>query len=590
LPLKQGLNIVFRILRRFHVGLSVLAVVAVLYDMGFLHATREDIWLNIFYTIILAAAIFSTISRYFEHPSRPKFSVILFDLVSVSFFFLLFIEFLFHGKFPIISQLFHHEAWRISAMFLVFVREVTTLQIVFRRTILNPAQLFVVSFVSLILLGSLILMLPRATVNGISFIDALFTSTSAVCVTGLSVLDTGTGFTYFGQVALLVLIQLGGLGIMTFASYFSYFFQGGASYENQLVLSDMTNSEKLGEVFLTLKRIITITLIIEATGAFMIYFSLQSSELFNYSERIFFSIFHSVSGFCNAGFSTLSGSLYEPVFRFNYPLQLIIAALYIVGGIGFPIVFNLLKYLKHLIIKWVNKSIMRRGAFSKPWVINLNTRIVLITSGILMVTGTLLMFFIEYDNTLKEHSIPGKMIVAFFNSTTTRTAGFNSVDMSAMHLSTIMIFILLMFIGASPASTGGGIKTSTAAIAVLNFLSLARGKTRIEIYRREIADISVRRAFAIISLSLIVTGLAICLLVSIEPHLSLRDISFECFSAYSTVGLSLGITAKLSSLSKLVLIIVMFIGRVSMLSLLIALMKQTAFKNYRYPTESILIN
>jgi Trk-type K+ transport system membrane component len=162
--------------------------------------------------------------------------------------------------------------------------------------------------------------------------------------------------------------------------------------------------------------------------------------------------------------------------------------------------------------------------------------------------------------------------------------------MSAMHLPTIMIFILFMWIGASPASTGGGIKTSTIAIATLNFLSIAKGKDRIEIYRREISDVSVRRAFAIISLSLIVIGLAITVMVSVEPQLSLRDITFECFSAYSTVGLSLGITAKLSSVSKAILIVVMFIGRVSMLSILIALMKQTPYKNYRYPGESIMIN
>ena len=181
-------------------------------------------------------------------------------------------------------------------------------------------------------------------------------------------------------------------------------------------------------------------------------------------------------------------------------------------------------------------------------------------------------------------------MAAFFNATTTRTAGFNSIDISQMHLSTIMIFILMMWIGASPASTGGGIKTSTIAIASLNFISLAKGKDRIEIYRREIADISVRRAFAIISLSLMIIGIAICILVSLEPNMQLKEVAFECFSAYSTVGLSLGITAKFGTLSKLVLIVVMFIGRVSMLSILIAVMKNVRYKNYRYHTETILIN
>lgn len=584
------MNLVVNILRRFHIGLSLLAVLAVLYDLGFTHATRQDFWLNLIYSITLAAAVISAISRYFNRQTHPKPEVMLFDLASAALFLVLFLEFSTNISIPVISVIFHDEGWRIAAMFLVFIREVTSLKIIFKRTILNPAQLFVVSFITLILLGTFVLMLPRATQNGISLINALFTSTSAVCVTGLAVVDTGTYFTHFGQLVLLVFIQLGGLGIMTFASYFSYFFQGGASYENQLALSDMTNSEKLGEVFVALKRIILITFIIEATGAVFIMFTLDHDVITDYSSRIFFAIFHSVSGFCNAGFSTLSGSMYEPAFKLNYPLHLILAWLYIIGGMGFPIVFNLVNYIKHIVAKWFNKLFKGSGAYSKPWVVNLNTRIVLLTSLILIVAGTILMFFIEYDNTLREHSFFGKIVTAFFNATTTRTAGFNSVDMSQMYMPTIMIFILLMWIGASPASTGGGIKTSTIAIATLNFLSIAQGKDRIEIYRREISDISVRRAFSIISLSLIIIGLAISIMVSLEPHLGLKDIAFECFSAYSTVGLSLGITAGLSSASKLILIVVMFIGRVSMLSILIAIMKQTPYKNYRYPTENIMIN
>ncbi len=478
----------------------------------------------------------------------------------------------------------------ILASFVFFVRELSEVKISLRKKTINPAQLFVVSFLTLIFVGTFLLLLPNATNEKITIIDALFTSTSAVCVTGLIVVDTGTHFTVFGQSVILILIQMGGLGIMTFASYFSYFFRGGATYKNQLLLKDMTNAQKIGEVFKTFKKIIFITFLIEGLGAVLIYFSINKYETFTFSEQVFFSIFHTVSGFCNAGFSTLPDSLYTEAFRFNYPLHLIIAFLFIIGGLGFPIVFNLVTYIKYLITnRFLNLVAISKTKYT-PWVLNINSRIVLITSFLLTVLGTLFFYIIEYNNTLSEHSGIGKIITAFFGAVTTRTAGFNSVDTSALGFSTIMIVFLLMWIGASPGSTGGGIKTSTFAIATLNFLSLAKGKERIEVFRREISETSVRRAFAIISLSFMVIGMSIFLIATFDPEKDLLTIAFESFSAYSTVGLSLGITGSLSTPSKVVIIFVMFIGRVSMLTILIAVMKKVAFKEYRYPNEDILIN
>jgi trk system potassium uptake protein len=220
----------------------------------------------------------------------------------------------------------------------------------------------------------------------------------------------------------------------------------------------------------------------------------------------------------------------------------------------------------------------------------LNSRITLITTFAISVVSFTVFYVLEYHNTLVEHNGIGKVVISIFSATTPRTAGFNVIDTSSLGFSTMMLIILLMWIGASPQSTGGGIKTSTLAIATLNILSLAKGKTRIEIFRREIADISVRRAFAIISLSLIVIGMAIIMITIFEPDLSLLEIAFECFSAYSTVGLSLGVTSELSSASKLVIIIVMFVGRISMLSLVIAVFKKVKHKSYRYPQEEITIN
>lgn len=430
------------------------------------------------------------------------------------------------------------------------------------------------------------MILPNATYDGISYLDALFTSTSAVCVTGLAVVDTGTHFTLFGQTILMVLIQVGGLGILTITSYFSYFFKGGTSYENQLALSDLTSAKKLGEVFSTLKYIILITFGIELFAGILIYISIDSSNFDSQSEQLFFAVFHSISAFCNAGFSTLTNSLSETGFRFNYLFQLVIIFTFVIGGLGFPIIVNILTYLKYKTFTLFSSQKTKY----RPWVLNLNSRITLVTTLSISLIAFVIFYFLEYNNTLAEHNGFGKMVTALFGATTPRTAGFNTIDTAAMTFPTLMMVFFLMWIGASPQSTGGGIKTSTFAIAILNILSLAKGKTRIEIFRREIADISVRRAFAIISLSLIVIGLAIMSIYMFEPEKDLMGIAFECFSAYSTVGLSLGITGDLSIAGKLVIIIVMIVGRVSMLSLVIAVFKKIKHMNYRYPTEEIIIN
>ncbi|MBN2766747.1 MAG: ATPase [Paludibacteraceae bacterium] len=484
--------------------------------------------------------------------------------------------------------LLENPIWVRIAVLFTFIREFSEIKFNYKRTLLNPAQLFVASFLVIIFIGSFLLMLPNATHEGISFIDALFTSTSAVCVTGLIVVDTGSYFTEFGQIIIMGLIQVGGLGILTFASYFSYFFKGGATYENQLALSDMTSSKKLGEVFSTLKYIILITFTIELVSGLLIYSSLDAENFQSQYEQIFFSVFHSISAFCNAGFSTLSNSLYEDGFKYNYFLQLTVILSFVLGGLGFPIVSNIINYIKYRLRKLFSFGKNKVGY--RPWVLNINSRITLVTTLSISTIAFIAFFALEYNNTLAEHSVFGKIVTALFGATTPRTAGFNTIDTASMLFPTTMMVFLLMWIGASPASTGGGIKTSTFAIATLNILSLAKGKTRIEIFRREIADITVRRSFAIISLSLIVIGSGIMLISVFDNDKNLMDIAFECFSAYSTVGLSLGITADLSNMSKMIIIAIMFVGRVSMLTIIIAVFKKIKHKNYRYPTEEITIN
>ncbi len=582
------MNLDLRKLNRTALWASILGMFAFIFDFGFSHTTLSQQIIDVFYFVVISIGLLSTFARYVNNRNLLKKKVAIFDLLSVVYTLYIFFMYLFVGEAFKTDLILENPIWVVMAVILSFIREFSELKLNLYRTYFNPAQLFILSFLSIILLGTFLLLLPKATHEGISYIDALFTSTSAVCVTGLIVVDTGTYFTDFGQSIILFLIQVGGLGILTFASYFSYFFKGGSTYENQLTLSEMTNSRKIGDVFQTLKNIIIITATVELSAAALIFFSLDTSLISSLSERVFFSLFHAISAFCNAGFSTLTNSVYETGFRFNYSLQLIILATFVLGGLGFPIVVNLITYIKHKIFNVFRFNSNEK--IYKPWVLNINSRITLITTLSLTIIGFILFFILEYNNTLAEHSLFGKIVNALFGAATPRTAGFNSVDMTALAFPTLMITFLLMWIGASPASTGGGIKTSTFAIATLNILSLAKGKQRIEVFRREIADISVRRAFATIALSLIVIGSGIVVITIFDPEKSLLDIAFESFSAYSTVGLSLGITGSLTTASKLVVIVIMFVGRVSMLSIMVAVFKNIKHKNYRYPSEEITIN
>lgn len=570
---------------------SCLIIVVSIYDLGFKQKNSEEEYLRDFYFIALSFGMISILVRYFIFRLKQRLKVRIFDSFLGIFFGLLLIMRIdaIRENFVLLEFL-NKMGYIYLAGLIYFIREFSTFEINLNRAFLNPAQLFIMSFLLIIFTGTALLMLPKATESGISLLDALFTATSAVCVTGLIVVDTGSYFTGFGQTVILVLMQLGGLGIMTFASYFSYFFRGQTSYESQIMLKNITNSEKIGEVLSVLKKILFITLIVETIGFIFIYFSLGKDEISAISDRLFFSVFHAVSGFCNAGFSTLEQSLYDPAFRFNYPLHLIIAFLFILGGIGFPILLNLYRYVIYLFKNKILNITKKRNSVYLPWVINLNTRIVIYTTTILLILGTGIFYFFEYNNTLAEHNWFGKIVTSFFGAATPRTAGFNTVDTGALNFSTIMLIFLLMWIGASPASTGGGIKTSTIAIAALNFLSLAKGKNRIEVFKREISQASLRRAFAIITLSILVIGISIFLIASFDGDKSLQSIAFEAFSAYSTVGLTTGITGDLSPPSKLVIIFTMFIGRVSMLTIMIAVLRRVRHLNYRYPKDEILIN
>ena len=566
---------------------SLFCFLLLIYDFGFHSSITESFDLDLFYYYALLVGLVSSVLTYINDRKRIYQRIAILDGISGLFSGVLLALHFFtpeNYEFRQISEQFSLEKFAAA---LLFFKGFLDLRVSYKRTALNPAQLFLISFVVIILGGTLLLSLPGATHEGIGLLDALFTATSAVCVTGLIVVDTATHFTFFGQSILLFLIQIGGLGILTFVSYFSYFFKGEISYEKQIAINQINSSGAIGKELGLLKSILIITLSIEAFSALLIFYNTDPTAFTSVSERVFFSVFHAVSAFCNAGFSTLSDSLMQDDFQFNYGLQLAIILTFVLGGLGFPIVSNIVSYL----------SYKTKGVFSffdkpnyRPWVLTLNSRIALITTIVLTVGGTLVFFGLEKDGVLSSHSGFGKLVTALFGATTPRTAGFNTVDASNFRFPTLLLIMFLMWVGASPKSTGGGIKTSTLAIAVLNILSLARGRERIELYRREIVEVTVKRAFAMISLSIIVIAIGVLGISAFEPDLTMIQIAFESVSAYSTTGLTMGITSSLSPISKFIIIILMFVGRVSALTVLIAIFRNVINQNYRYPKEEITIH
>lgn len=457
----------------------------------------------------------------------------------------------------------------------------------------NPSLILSVSFFIIILLGTITLMFPKCTLEtiSISWVDALFTSTSAVCVTGLVPFDISEIFTTLGIVVILCLIQIGGLGVMTLTSFFAMFFMGNYSIYNQLVIKDMVSSNSLGSsIIKTLLQVLTFTIVIELFGALFIFNSIHGTLNMSIYQEIFFSIFHSVSAFCNAGFSTLPGNLGNPMIMQNHlSLYVVVSILVILGGIGFPILVNLkdiftyrIKKLRKLFNPEVETQYVKH-------LYNLNTRIVLITTAILLVAGTVIFAVIEWDRTLAGMSVSEKIVHSFFNSAIPRSAGFNSVSTVDLHLNTILIVILLMWIGGASQSTAGGIKVNSFAVSIMNLYAVIRNSTRVECFGREISPDSVRRSNATIVLSLITLFIAIFIVNLLEPEIDLLPIVFECVSALNTVGASMNVTANLCNESKLVLIVLMFVGRVGLITLLMSIVKPKQ-NTYRYPYDNIIIN
>jgi len=431
---------------------------------------------------------------------------------------------------------------------------------------LSPPQLLVVTFLFFIIVGMGLLKLPFATTKSITWLDALFTTTSAMTVTGLAVVDTGDAFTLFGEVVIMSLIQIGGLGIMSFAVLIFMMLGKKIGFKERLLLQQALNQTSVGGVIKLVKYLFIFSFLVE--GFAVLLLASEWVPEFGWRRGLYVSIFHSISAFNNAGFSLWSDSLMGYVG--NPIVNITISFLFIVGGIGFTVLVDL----------WKSKTIRK---------LSLHTKIMVVGTFVINVFAFMMIFILEYNNpnTLAQLPFLDKLFASYFQAVTPRTAGFNSLDYGSMERSTLLLTILLMFIGAGSASTGGGIKLTTFVVISLSVFAFLKEKREIRIFRRTIDQNYIFKALAVSMISVLLVFTALFFLDMTEKNASFLAILFEVVSAFGTVGLSMGITGSLTAIGKWIIIIVMFVGKLGPLTLAFSLSRPDKEK-IRYPKEDIL--
>lgn len=572
---------------RFVMIISLLGfILGLIFYIGFRNSEESSIGIRHGFRIIFLLVFFAEIiPRLLKFKWQNNISQVLRLLVLLFLIILLLSNYNLINLREPLKHLLVGNFQIVLGILIIGFTELGVLQKVISSVKIPPGFIFSVSFLLIILIGSGLLMMPKAHSGNLSYIDALFTSVSAVCVTGLVVVDTATAFTIQGKIIIMFLIQIGGLGILTFTGFFSFIFASGSSFRNNLVLKELFSAETMNNLFRLLAKIIIFTLLIEGIGALLIYSSLDIDN----RDGWLFPVFHAVSAFCNAGFSTLSENMYAEEIRYNTSLQLLIASLIILGGIGFPVLISLYASFKYLIATIIRKL---RGKMRpvKQVKKNVAASIVLIMTLILILSGMILYYLFESENSLKGMDDIRKVIISFFGSVSARTAGFNITDITLWSYPTIFMMMFLMWIGASPGSTGGGIKTTTFALAARSTWNFIRGKEQLRIGNREISNSSITRVLSIIFLSLLLLGAGFLSLLLTETGKDPVKLLFECFSAYATAGLSIVDSATLTPAGKIVDMILMFVGRVGPLTLLTGFLLSSAKRYSRYPEIEIMIN
>jgi trk system potassium uptake protein len=431
---------------------------------------------------------------------------------------------------------------------------------------ISPPQLLVLVFLFFISLGSILLKLPFATTETISVLDALFTATSAMTVTGLIVVDTGTAFTLFGEIVIMCLIQVGGLGIMSFAVLIYIMLGKKIGFKERLLIQQALNQTSIGGVIRLVKHLFIFSFIVE--GFAVILLASEWIPEYGWSKGFYYSLFHSISAFNNAGFSIWPDSLMQYVG--NPLVNIVITALFVIGGIGFTVLTDL----------WYSKKLRK---------LSLHTKLMLIGTLIINAVAMIIIFLLEINNpkTLANLPLMDQILGSYFQAVTPRTAGFNTLDMGSLESSTIVLTIFLMFIGAGSASTGGGIKLTTFIVIILSVLMFLREKSEIRVQRRTIDQSFVYRSLAISMISVLLIFAALFILNISEKDAPFLQILFEVVSAFGTVGLSMGLTGSLPWIGKCTIIFVMFVGKLGPLTLAFSLARPGKEK-IRYPKEDIL--
>ncbi len=455
----------------------------------------------------------------------------------------------------------------------------------------NPSLMLASGFLFFIGIGSILLVLPRSTTNGIEYIDSLYVATSAVCITGLTPVDIATTFTPFGLLIITILMQIGGLGVMTFTSFFALFFSGNTSIYSQLLVKDMIYSKTINALIPTLLYILGFTLIVELAGAVFIFFSVHNTLGMSIIDEIIFASFHSVSAFCNAGFSNLPDGLSNSaLLNGNQWIYVAISMLVIAGSIGFPILVNLRDAFLQYIHRVINKLSNRQRYHIPTHIYDMNTKVVIYTSTIILVVSIAIFFILEYNNTLQDMSFEKKVIQSLFNAVTPRSAGFASINPADFLDVTLIIVLFLMWIGGASQSTAGGIKVNTFAAILINIKSVITGRERVTAFHRTISVGSIRRANSVVATSMMAYLIVAIAMMLFEPQQSTRALLFESASALFTVGSTLGITEHLGIGAKITSCIAMFVGRVGIISLLIAIAHDRKTTQPQYPSGNIIIN
>ena len=437
----------------------------------------------------------------------------------------------------------------------------------------SPYMTILLSFMVVTILGGILLSLPISMRYGksVKLIDGFFIATSAICVTGLSSIDIGSVYNIFGQMVILVLIQLGGLGVITFTSVIIIMISKKIGYYTKKIVQEDINIDTTFKIEEYVKKVIFSVIIIEFIGTVILFF--EFIKKFGFLKAVYYSFFHSVSAFCNAGFSLFSDNLYR--FKNSFIINMTIPLLIFLGGIGFSTILNCYNVLR-----------------KKEKRLTSTTKLSIKISIFLVIIGMVAMFILEYSNksTIGNLSFGQKLEASFFQSVTTRTAGFNTISILGLKRSTSLLFVILMFIGASPGSTGGGIKTTTIGLIILGTLATLKNKDTIEYDKRSVSWRIYSKAITVLFISLIYTTICVFLLILFERNKNLLDLVFEVFSAFGTVGLSRNLTPSLADISKFILIVTMFVGRVGPLTIALALSKSNLKKGrYTYPQENILI-